>query len=198
MSTRFVGGVPEQLGSASSYYNLRARVADRRPGRLADGRDRCLDLGVHPDGDGEERPGPAHRASTSKGRGVERQPARATSVPLQPPLRAVATDAMANDAAPRAEAALPPRSRVAAITGAATGVLIVAASAFRPRTSRCLPWILVWPNAAPCFLCPQTRFCIESMSTNATASLPGSSGRGGPGPPAAAGSPSPPAARCPR
>ena len=56
----------------------------------------------------------------------------------------------ANLAAPRAEFALPPRSRVAAITGAASGVLMVAASAFSPRTSRLLPWILVWPNAAPC------------------------------------------------
>jgi hypothetical protein len=48
----------------------------------------------------------------------------------------------------------PPRSRVAAITGAPSGVLMVAASAFRPRTSRLLPWILVWPNAAPCLACP--------------------------------------------
>ena len=36
-----------------------------------------------------------------------------------------------------AEAALPPRSLVAAISG----VLIVAASAFSPRTSRLLPWL---------------------------------------------------------
>jgi hypothetical protein len=48
-----------------------------------------------------------------------------------------------NDAAPRAEAALPPRSLAAAITGAASGVLIVAASTFRPRTIRLLPPILV-------------------------------------------------------
>ena len=57
-------------------------------------------------------------------------------------------------AAPRAEAALPPRSRVAAITGAAIGVLMVAASAFSPRTSSGLPWIFVCPNLAPCFLWP--------------------------------------------
>ena len=49
------------------------------------------------------------------------------------------TDSVAKDAAPRAEPALPPRSLVAAITGAASGVLIVAASAFSPRTSRLLP-----------------------------------------------------------
>ena len=33
-------------------------------------------------------------------------------------------------------------------------LLMVAASAFSPRTSRLLPWILVCPNAAPCFLRP--------------------------------------------
>ena len=60
----------------------------------------------------------------------------------------------ANRAAPRAEFAVPPRSLAAAITGADSGVLTTAASAFRPRTSRLLPWILVCPNPAPCFLCP--------------------------------------------
>jgi len=73
---------------------------------------------------------------------------------VHPVARAVVTDAAANDAAPREEAALPPRSLVAAITGAASGVLMVAASVFSPRTSRLFPWIFVWPNAAPCFLCP--------------------------------------------
>ena len=58
------------------------------------------------------------------------------------------------DAAPRAEEAFPPRSRVPAITGAASGVQIVVASTFRPRTSRPLPPILVNPNAAPCLACP--------------------------------------------
>jgi hypothetical protein len=43
------------------------------------------------------------------------------------------------EAAPRAEAALPPRSLVAAMTGAASGVQMLAASTFRPRTSRALP-----------------------------------------------------------
>ncbi len=73
---------------------------------------------------------------------------------MHPVARAVLTETAAKLAAPREDAALPPRSRVAAITGAASGVLITAASAFRPRTSRLLPWIFVWPNAAPCFLCP--------------------------------------------
>jgi hypothetical protein len=39
--------------------------------------------------------------------------------------------------------------QAAAITRAASGVPTVAASAFSQRTSRLLPWILVWPNAAP-------------------------------------------------
>ena len=57
-------------------------------------------------------------------------------------------------AAPRAEAAFPPRSRVAAMTGADSGVLTTAASVFSPRTSSDFPWILVCPNRAPCFWCP--------------------------------------------
>ena len=75
-------------------------------------------------------------------------------VPAQPHSRAVVMARAARLAAPRAEAALPPRSRVAAITGAAIGVLMVAASAFSPRTSSDLPPILVCPNLAPCLLCP--------------------------------------------
>jgi hypothetical protein len=66
----------------------------------------------------------------------------------------VPTASVTMEAAPLAELAFPPRSRVAAITGAASGVVIVAASAFRPRTSRLLPWIFVYPNAAPCLACP--------------------------------------------
>ncbi len=57
-------------------------------------------------------------------------------------------------AAPRAEAAFPPRSLVAAITGADSGVLMTAASAFRPRTSSDFPWIFVCPNLAPCLRWP--------------------------------------------
>ncbi len=53
-------------------------------------------------------------------------------VPVQPQSRAVPIACTARLAAPRAEAAFPPRSLVAAITGAAIGVLITAASAFRP------------------------------------------------------------------
>ncbi len=79
---------------------------------------------------------------------------RTMMVPVQPQSPAVVMACAARLAAPRAEAALPPRSLVAAITGAESGVLIVAASVFRPRTSSDLPWIFVCPNFAPCFLWP--------------------------------------------
>ena len=75
-------------------------------------------------------------------------------VPVQPQSRAVPMARAARLAAPRAEAAFPPRSLVAAITGADSGVLITAASAFRPRTSSDFPWIFVCPNLAPCFWWP--------------------------------------------
>ena len=75
-------------------------------------------------------------------------------MPVQPQSRAAPIACTARLAAPRAEAAFPPRSLVAAITGAAIGVLITAASAFRPRTSTDFPWILVCPNFAPCLACP--------------------------------------------
>jgi hypothetical protein len=73
-------------------------------------------------------------------------------------------------AAPRAEPALPPRNRAAATTGAASGVLTVAASAFSPRTSNDFEAILACPNAAPCLLAPYTRRCTEATSMNASAS----------------------------
>jgi hypothetical protein len=56
--------------------------------------------------------------------------------------------------APRAEGAFPPRSLVAAVTGADSGVLTAVINAFSPRTSTDLPWIFVCPNLALCFLCP--------------------------------------------
>jgi hypothetical protein len=71
---------------------------------------------------------------------------------------------------------VPAAQPVAAITGTDCGVLTTAASAFSPRTSSDFPWILACPKAAPCSLCPWARFCIASMSTNASTSLPGSSG----------------------
>jgi hypothetical protein len=73
---------------------------------------------------------------------------------VAPQARAVAMAWAARLAAPREEGAFPPRSRVAAATGAASGVLTTATSAFKPRTSTDLPWIFVWPNLAPCFSRP--------------------------------------------
>jgi hypothetical protein len=55
---------------------------------------------------------------------------------VHPAARAVVTPSLIIEVAPRAEAALPPRSLVPAITGAASGVQILAASTFSPRTSR--------------------------------------------------------------
>ena len=75
-------------------------------------------------------------------------------MPLHSAARAVLTASVIIEAAPRAEAAFPPRSRVAAITGAASGVQMLAASTFRPRISKVLPWIFAGPNAAPCLACP--------------------------------------------
>ena len=74
--------------------------------------------------------------------------ARAMTVPVQPASRAAVMAWVTRLAAPRDEAAFPPRSLVAAITGAVSGVLMVAASAFRPLTSSDLPWIFVCPNRA--------------------------------------------------
>ena len=75
-------------------------------------------------------------------------------VPVTPQARAVPMAWTARLAAPRAEEAFPPRSLVAAITGAASGVLTAPMSAFSPRTRTDLPWIFVWPKRAPSFLCP--------------------------------------------
>src|SRR5260370_1129227 len=79
----------------------------------------------------------------------------------------------ASDAAPRAEFAVPPRSLVAAITGAASGVETTAASAFNPRLVKLLPGILHGPHPAPLLACPHTRFCMASISMNARTPPPG-------------------------
>ncbi len=71
---------------------------------------------------------------------------------MRPAARAAPIAPAVKLAAPRAVFALSPRSLVPAITGAATGVLMVTASAFSPRTSTVLPQILACPSAAPCFL----------------------------------------------
>ena len=53
---------------------------------------------------------------------------------MAPAARAVVIASATNDAAPRAEAAVPPRSRVPATTGAQVGVDIAAISGFSPRS----------------------------------------------------------------
>jgi hypothetical protein len=50
----------------------------------------------------------------------------------------------------RDEPACPARSRTAATTGAAVGVVIVTAGGDNPRRRTVLPAIFVWPNEAPC------------------------------------------------
>ena len=95
---------------------------------------------------------------------------------MAPACRAVLIASATRLAAPRAEPALPPRNRAAATTGAASGVLTVAASTFNPRTSSDFEAILACPNAAPCLVPPYTRRCTESTSMNASVSAPGSNG----------------------
>jgi hypothetical protein len=73
---------------------------------------------------------------------------------VHPAARQAPTASATMEATPRADAALPPRSLVAAITGAASGVQTEAASTFSSRTSKPLPRIFVNPNAAPRLACP--------------------------------------------
>jgi len=63
-------------------------------------------------------------------------------------LAAVTRASATGRAAPLAEFVRPRRSRVAAITGAETGVEQVASNAFKPLTPQ-------YPYPAPCFLCPK-------------------------------------------
>jgi hypothetical protein len=63
-------------------------------------------------------------------------------IPVHPASFEAPVASAISDAAPRAVSAFPPRSRVAAITGADSGVVTVAASAFSPRTVRLLLAIL--------------------------------------------------------
>src|SRR5450756_418045 len=69
---------------------------------------------------------------------------RTVTCPVAPALRAVTSASATRRAAPLAEFVAPRRSRVAAITGAETGVETIASSAFKPLT-------LEYPYPAPCF-----------------------------------------------
>ncbi|TDB92266.1 hypothetical protein E1267_43910, partial [Nonomuraea longispora] len=62
-----------------------------------------------------------------------------TRVPVQPAWRAVPMDSRTAEAAPRAEAAVPPRNRLAATTGADSGVDMVTVNAFSPLTRTLFP-----------------------------------------------------------
>lgn len=97
------------------------------------------------------------------------------SSPAHPAVRAVATASAAKLAAPQAEFAFPPRSRVHAITGAPSGVLIVAAKRVQPADQQALTGDLGMPERGALLAMP-SRFCIASISMKASVSLPGSSG----------------------
>ena len=78
--------------------------------------------------------------------------------PLHPVSRAVPMASAANPAAPRAEFAFPPRSRAAAITGAPSGVQMVAASAFRPADQQALALDLGVPERGALLAVPVDPF----------------------------------------
>lgn len=78
------------------------------------------------------------------------QEIRTTVSPVHPAPHAAAIAQAAKLPAPRAEQALPPLSRVAAISGAASGVLTAATSGFSPRTNTLLLPARACPNWAPC------------------------------------------------
>ena len=113
----------------------RVRVPDRGPGVLADGGDGEAARMLLFTGAVTENRAPWPRTAPMTAALQEAESSRTMIVPVQPQSLAVPAARTARLAAPRAEAAFLPRSRVAAITGAAIGVLITAASAFRPRTS---------------------------------------------------------------
>src|SRR5436190_9860492 len=77
-----------------------------------------------------EKHAPARRQAPVNAAQYNPESARAMIVPVHPADRAAPSASAANEATPRAVFALPPRSRVPAMSGAACGVLIVAASAF--------------------------------------------------------------------
>src|SRR5438552_13719355 len=88
-----------------------------------------------------EKYAPARRQAPVNAAQYNPESARATTVPAHPADRAVPIASAVNEAAPREVFALPPRSRVPAITGAACRVLTAAASAFSPRTRTVFPEI---------------------------------------------------------
>jgi hypothetical protein len=66
-----------------------------------------------------------------------------------PATRLVVIDSATKDSAPRAEFAVPPRSRVPTSTGAHVGVDTAASSGLSPRSRSVYPPTLAAPNPAP-------------------------------------------------
>ena len=84
-------------------------------------------------------------------------PGRSHATTVTPALAAVTRASATRRAAPLAQFAAPRRSRVAAITGAETGVETTASNAFRPLTPE-------YPDPAPCLAYPYVALTVSSMS----------------------------------
>jgi hypothetical protein len=94
----------------------RLRIADRGPGRLRD-------------------VAAARRQAPSTAVEQYAESARTSTCPVAPAARATPIASATSPAVPRAEPAFPPRSLLAATTGAASGVQTVVISGDRPRSS---------------------------------------------------------------
>src|SRR5215469_16297876 len=81
-----------------------------------------------------EKFAPALRQADTTGPEPNAESPRTRIRPAAPACRAVAIACFTKEAADRADAALPPRSRVAATTGAARSLLIAAINGDRPRS----------------------------------------------------------------
>src|SRR5207245_9911186 len=133
--------VPDRLG-----------VLDVDPPVLGDALARGTDLRV--DAGGDREAGAVAPARPDHLLGVERRVRPYDDQPLAPHAFAVPIALTSIDAAPRAEPALPARSRVAATTGAVSGVDSVAISGLYPRSRTSYPPTLACPNATPCLRLP--------------------------------------------
>ena len=113
---------------------------------------------------------------------------------MQPQSRAVAMARAARLAAPRAEAALPPRSLVAAITGADSGVLIVGGQRVQAPDQQRFPLDLRVPEPRALLLVPVDAFLHrvdiderQHIRAGQQRRLPRPAPPGTPGPPSPAG-----------
>src|SRR3954453_2208022 len=92
---------------------------------------------------------PAVRQALTTGPEPNAESPRTRICPVAPLVRAVEIACFTSEAAARADPALPPRSRVAATTGAACGVLIAATSGDRPRSRTGGPPALAGADGPP-------------------------------------------------